>query len=90
MAELNLFIESQDIQISNDQNIDKQKIKYKNSIYSNHVFFYYNALYLIMTKIRPKQHVISILLFADNTGNGLSYIVLTVKKKKTMFKEQHV
>jgi hypothetical protein len=39
MAELNLFIESQDIQISNDQNIDKQKIKYKNSIYSNHVFF---------------------------------------------------
>jgi hypothetical protein len=32
---------------------------------------------------------IEIDMFADNTGNGLSYIVLTVKNK-TMFKEQHI
>ena len=38
MAELNLFIKSQHIQIFNDQNINKQKIKHENSIYSNHIF----------------------------------------------------
>lgn len=56
------------------------------TVFTAIIFFY--VLDLIMTKLRQKQHVISILLFADNTSKGLSYIVLTVKK--TMFKEQHI
>lgn len=56
------------------------------TVFTAIIFFY--VLDLIMTKLRQKQHVISILLFTDNTSKGLSYIVLTVKK--TMFKEQHI
>lgn len=48
------------------------------TVFTAIIFFY--VLDLIMTKLRQKQHVISILLFTDNTGKGLSYIVLTVKK----------
>lgn len=54
------------------------------TVFTAIIFFY--VLDLIMTKLRQKQHVISILPFADNTGKGLSYIVLTVKRKKLCLK----